>query len=262
MTNRLAAALAYAKAGYRVFPVRPGQKQPAFKAWPERATGNPNIILGWWRRTGFNIGVATGDLVVLDFDDAPQAERFVAVQHPILRTIVITRRGQHIYCRANGRAVRNSARAEHFCDIRAYHGYVLGESSIVDGHEYCFLDGHELVPVSELPLLQDDWLPPSRVVRRRPSQSIAPATPRKLRRARTYLSMIRCVSTKRANAACYRACCQLIDLFGVSESELRLLIEDWNQTNCFAEDGVTPYPWSAEEIDRKIAAALSREFCP
>lgn len=40
-------ALAYARAGLRVLPLRPGQKVPATKHGKDDATTNPDVIRGW-----------------------------------------------------------------------------------------------------------------------------------------------------------------------------------------------------------------------
>ncbi|HSV68443.1 MAG TPA: bifunctional DNA primase/polymerase [Mycobacteriales bacterium] len=85
----LTAALGYAALGWRVFPLRPGEKRPAFpdhtedkctgrdprcrdghSGWEPRATTDPARIARCWAAGAYNIGVACGPsrLVVVDLD--------------------------------------------------------------------------------------------------------------------------------------------------------------------------------------------------
>src|SRR6266568_2553085 len=64
------AALCHTRRGWRVFPLRPGDKRPAIRDWEARATTDPARITRAWQSGPFNIGIATGPsgLVVLDLD--------------------------------------------------------------------------------------------------------------------------------------------------------------------------------------------------
>src|SRR5690606_16501331 len=69
-------ALEYARRGWRVFPCRPGGKQPVTGLrWRNEATTDEATIRRWWKRwPEANIGLATGGtgkgsgVVVLDVD--------------------------------------------------------------------------------------------------------------------------------------------------------------------------------------------------
>lgn len=80
MTHDHAAALSHvglnlASRGWHVFPLIPGTKRPAIRAWEERATTDPERIARCWATGAYNIGIGTGPsgLVVLDLDTAKDA---------------------------------------------------------------------------------------------------------------------------------------------------------------------------------------------
>jgi len=73
MTETLPTALDYAQRGWRVVPIRPGEKRPALLAWQNEATANPDTITEWFTGPyqGYGIGIATGPetgIFVLDVD--------------------------------------------------------------------------------------------------------------------------------------------------------------------------------------------------
>lgn len=168
----LAAALAAAERGWRVFPVVPGGKTPAVSGWQERATSDPRQIYWWWRgNVAMNIGVATGQsgLVVVDLDqgrgDVPP-NRFAGARDgrdvlamlaaeagaelPTHTYMVSTPGGCHLYFRAPvGVELRNTAGTVGWrIDSRAHGGYVVGAGSTRPEGSYRVMhDG----PVAELP---------------------------------------------------------------------------------------------------------------
>ena len=80
----LHAALLAVNAGYFVFPVRPGGKEPALdKEWEGQATRDRVTVRRWWRRTPHN--PLTGPSgVVVDLDDghgATAPEPFAGARH-------------------------------------------------------------------------------------------------------------------------------------------------------------------------------------
>ena len=70
-------AVALAERGFRVLPIRPGQKHPPMAAWQEAATDRRQAIDAWWNGLyrDYGVGIATGHLsdgtafFVLDIDD-------------------------------------------------------------------------------------------------------------------------------------------------------------------------------------------------
>ena len=71
----LAAALAYAARGWRVLPIKAGEKRPPMTAWQDAATTDPDTITAWFTGLyrGCGVGIATGresGIFVLDVDVA------------------------------------------------------------------------------------------------------------------------------------------------------------------------------------------------
>jgi hypothetical protein len=149
----LAAALAAAERGWRVFPVVPAGKTPAISGWQERATNDSRQIYRWWRgNIALNIGIATGQsgLVVVDLDhsrgDVPP-RRFggardgrdvlamfaaeAGAELPTHTYTVSTPGGCHLYFRAPVRVeLRCTAGTVGWrIDTRARGGYVVGAGS-------------------------------------------------------------------------------------------------------------------------------------
>ena len=155
----LAAALAHAARGWRVFPLRRGDKRPAVKDWEPRATTDPARIERAWTAGPFNIGIATGPsgLVVLDLDRPkpgeipPPAYRQPGIgdggdvlavlceanDQPLPVDTYAVRTGSggtHLYFTAPpGMTLRNTAkRLGWLIDTRAHGGYVVAAGSTVD----------------------------------------------------------------------------------------------------------------------------------
>ena len=156
----LAAALDHARRGWRVFPLRPGDKRPAMRDWETRATTDPDRITRAWTAGAFNIGIATGPsgLVVLDLDQPkPGTVPPPAWRQPGIRdggdvlaalaeandqplpvetyTVRTGSGGMHLYFAAPAdAALRNTAgRLGWLIDTRAAGGYVVAAGSMVAG---------------------------------------------------------------------------------------------------------------------------------
>src|SRR5262249_1068395 len=145
----LAAALRYAKRGFRVFPVHsvrngvctcqprrdregkgpcehPG-KHPRFSNWQERATCDPTVIEQFWlNHPDSNVGIATGaacGIFVLDADPKNGGQESLDEQvvkyGPIDTLQALTgSRGKHFYFDHPGRPVRNPVGIKPGLDIR------------------------------------------------------------------------------------------------------------------------------------------------
>jgi Bifunctional DNA primase/polymerase, N-terminal len=185
VTRGVYAALAAARRGWPVFPLRAGQKRPRAELtdWEARATIDPGRITAWWRRhPDDNIAIATGPagLVVVDLDlarpgephppELPDArggiDTFAALasRHRYVPgstwTVCTASSGRHLYFRAppTGGPWRNTAgRAGWHIDTRAAGGYVVAAGSTVGGRPYKLI--HDTPPI-ELPAWLADRLAP------------------------------------------------------------------------------------------------------
>ena len=177
--------------GWHVFPLVPGGKTPAVRAWESRATSDPARLTRCWSAGAYNLGIAAGPsrLVVVDLDvpkddedlapagtpagvtDGTDALGLLAEEHgerypSETYTVRTGSGGFHLYFVAPaGTALRNTAgKLGWKIDTRANGGYVVGAGSTVDGRSYRVV--HEASP-APLPawlakLLAPAVLPPER----------------------------------------------------------------------------------------------------
>ena len=148
------AAYAAARAGYCVFPVKPGQKVPAIEDWEHEATGDPAAIAEWWTAVPRNIGIATGrsGVVVVDLDHSHGqqppppfsgardgldvltmlAAAAAAPPPTDTFTVLTPSGGRHLYFRApTGIELRNTqAKLGWRIDTRAHGGFVVAAGSV------------------------------------------------------------------------------------------------------------------------------------
>ncbi|PPK94223.1 bifunctional DNA primase/polymerase-like protein [Kineococcus xinjiangensis] len=161
----LAAARSCVRRGWHVFPLLPGTKVPSVCGWESKATLDPDMLITWWSRIPFNIGIATGPsgLLVVDLDVPKEGEdpdcsgerelRHLAHEAghevPDTFTVLTGRGGFHRYHLVPQRQeLRNSAgRLAPHIDTRAAGGYVLAPGSAVNGNPYVVLDRRPPVPL-------------------------------------------------------------------------------------------------------------------
>lgn len=122
--------------GWRVFPCEPRGKRPIVK-WRTEATTDTDTIRAWWdTEPHANLGVCTGDgLIVIDLDGPDGANTYdllVAHLGALPKTLTAnTGKGRHLYYRADGYDLRNSAgKLGPGVDIRAEGGYVIAPPSM------------------------------------------------------------------------------------------------------------------------------------
>lgn len=145
-------ALAAAKRGWPVFPVKERDKVPVGR-WTEEATTDVPTLTTWLAGTSLNYGIACGPagLVVVDEDEPDAADelaRASGYDHLPATFTVTTGKGRHFYYRANGTPVRNGVRKVPGIDVRAEGGYVVGPGSThTTGARYEVVDGREALPL-------------------------------------------------------------------------------------------------------------------
>ncbi|WP_406244373.1 bifunctional DNA primase/polymerase [Streptomyces anulatus] len=179
-----ASALAAAERGWRVFPLRPGDKRPALhgesacpgtgdcasghRKWEQRATTDPDRIHKAWSAGEFNVGIATGPsgLVVVDLDPVKAKDpkgtpdgvtSLQALCERAGKAVPATYRtrtasgGHHLYFTApTGVRLGNSAgKLGKHIDTRAHGGYVVGAGSVLPGGAYEVVDRTNPVPLPE-----------------------------------------------------------------------------------------------------------------
>lgn len=142
MSEMLEAALGYAARGWRVFPLKPKSKNPATRHGFKDATTDEKRIRAWWTRNpNYNIGVATGDgLLVVDVDDKPgnavqgsDSLREWEIEHGDMSetvTAITGSGGVHYYLDVGDASVPCSTSAELAIDIRCDGGYVVAPPSV------------------------------------------------------------------------------------------------------------------------------------
>lgn len=135
------AALWYASAGLRVFPLRAGSKipHPGTHGCKDATTDETRIRQWWTDRPDSNIGIATGHLIdVVDVDGVSGQQSRVAHWDDIFGqvdadkvAVVMTPRpgGMHIYVPAQGEG--NSASIVPSVDYRGAGGYVVAPPSVI-----------------------------------------------------------------------------------------------------------------------------------
>lgn len=151
------AAIAYVKLGYKVFPCVQNGKEPIGRLAPRgcyNATDDIGVVRAWWEaEPGANIGVATGDgLVVIDVDcdpitglDGYQTLHDLETELgplPQTRRVRTPRGGMHIYlqCAEGAEYPNSSGKLGPGIDVRGDGGYVIGAGSQIDMVYYADID--------------------------------------------------------------------------------------------------------------------------
>lgn len=146
-------ALSLAARGFRVFPLKPGEKVPLFGLkWKDAATTDPVVIGRWWDQIPTaNIGVACGPYTVLDLDTKPgkngiQEAELLDADFDTL-TVRTASGGLHLYYAAEGLGNRVRLAGTTGVDVRGQDGYVVGPGSVVKGGRYELIRDVAMAPL-------------------------------------------------------------------------------------------------------------------
>jgi len=178
----LAAALAYARRGWSVLPLRVEEKIPDGRLVPHGltdATSDEARIRQWWTSSPrANVGIRTGgglDVVDIDSPAARLALEALNADDPLHPNVIVrTARGWHLWFASSGLPTR--AGVLDGVDVRGAGGYVVAPPSRhPDGHDYRFLDEHtgELTP--RMPNVHLTAAPEWLIDRLRPPSHTAPS---------------------------------------------------------------------------------------
>ncbi|MCC7048465.1 MAG: bifunctional DNA primase/polymerase, partial [Alphaproteobacteria bacterium] len=244
-------ALAWAERGYRVFPLAPDSRRPAWAEWDwtREATTDAATIRAWWGAGDWNIGCCAGaGTVVVDLDvKRPEANGIAAYMALAgdMDTLVVrtTTGGLHLYFSGEG---RNSAgTVAPGIDTRGDGGYVVAPGSTIDGVAYTVLFDRPLAP---LPAEIVAAMGRTRIATSAPLTELD--TPAILSAARLWLASQRpAIEGQGGDAYTYHVACELRDR-GVSEhAAFEMLLEDWNE-RCLP-------PWGGEELQAKVRNAYA-----
>jgi hypothetical protein len=187
-------ALALARHGFRVLPIKPGEKRPPMTAWQDAASADERPIRAWfdgiYRNHG--VGIATGHLAngaaffVLDIDDREhhsgtdtleQLEDAHGKLPDTITSITGSGGGHRFFTVPDGRPCpRNdqSGRLGPGLDIRGEGGQVVVAPTVhPNGHAYMWEDGHGpgRIPMAEAPAWLLDLLEPEPATPRPPAPS-------------------------------------------------------------------------------------------
>lgn len=171
MNETLEHALGYAERGWRVIPIKPGEKRPPITAWQTAATTNPDTITEWWTGPYRNhgVGIATGEesgVFVIDIDLTDEKDGYITIEHlenehgplPAGPRALTGSGGLHIFLtNPPNTTIRNDAgkKLGTGIDIRGEGGQVVAAPTIhPNGTTYQWLDGSDEMAVPDAP----QWL--------------------------------------------------------------------------------------------------------
>ena len=153
------AALRYARAGFKVMPLKPRGKLPLLEHGSHDASSDTNVIAKWWQKwPNANIGITLGGLVVVDIDPRNGGDASMLPHELPITCFARTGGGgsHHLYASPDG--VKYNAHPATGIDVKSGPGaYIVVEPSIHEsGQKYCWLD--ETEPWAMKPAPAPEWL--------------------------------------------------------------------------------------------------------
>lgn len=241
-------ALAWAERGYRVFPLAPNSRVPAWADWDWRveASNDPAVISAWWGTGEWNIGCCAGSgTVVVDLDQKNGKDglgEYLAMGGAFGTLAVRTPTGgMHLYFAGEGRNTSNTIGRG--IDTRGDGGYVVAPGSVIDGVAYTVTAD---APVAPLPAIIAEA-----AQRRAEVATSAPLTeldtPQALAAAALWLAEQPPVVEGSRNVTAYWMACELRDR-GASAGVALEMLGAWNNENA------TP-PIEYDELETTVLSA-------
>ena len=142
MHDVLQSALNYASEGFQVFPLQANSKsKQVVKSWKEEATTDSETIHNWFSNTDYNVGVRTGNgLVVIDIDNKSDVNGCENIKpylkkFPMTKIVKTPNNGWHLYYRVD-REIACRVGIIEGVDIRSEGGYIVGVGSNVNNKAY------------------------------------------------------------------------------------------------------------------------------
>lgn len=224
---------------WKLFPILPGTKKPAFEGWQSLSTDD-QLQIETWREQGFDLAVdcEKSGLTVIDPDGIEGLANAAGMDLPRTYTMQTPRGGQHRYYR--GLAPSSVQRLAPKVDTRGIGGYAVWEAP-----------GYELVddaPVADLP----DWVTPALNVRKdhKPAAVDSLDLPQNIKRAVAYLSIRKpAIEGEGGNDHTYKTACALQDLGISADLAIALMAEEWN-ARCLP-------PWDGHELTNIVVNAYT-----
>ena len=244
-------ALNWAGRGFRLFPLHPNTKRPVWKGWTQDATSDPERIREIWSERDYNIGVLTGNgLIVVDVDVKNGKDglmSFMMLGLPADTLCVETPSGGFHYYYEGPDVANSSGKIGEGLDVRGKNGFVIAPGSTLGaGGLYKRLDGDGLRSVG------DNFVNLCGTPRERSTDVIDVELddPAAVAFAQQWLDQRPgAVEGAGGDIHTYRTAAKLRD-FGLSEQRaLDLLAECWNR-NCQP-------PWGDDELRTKVANAYA-----
>lgn len=252
MATKLEHALALAKRGFRVFPVRENAKSPPLlNDWPNRATTDPETIQQYWlAMPNANIAIECSGMIVIDVDVAKgghESFQRLDILHEFPKTLV-TRTpsgGRHHFFR-HPLPVGNSVGALGAgIDVRSAGGYVVAPGSETPAGVYSFDDA--TVPIADAPPWLVDRLG-TPVEKTAVRVLVEEASAETLARAKDWLAgQPPAFQGLGGDAHTFKVVAGLRDL-GVSAVQALELLQVWN--------GFCDPPWEQADLEAKVNNAF------
>lgn len=237
-----------ARAGFRVFPLIPGDKKPAVERFPIVATTDEAQIQQWWgERPDCNIGVSTSGFVVIDIDTKKGAhalQNYYANGGDFNTFVVQTATGGY-HCYYTGPNSSLAVDVVPGIDIRSHGGFVVGPGSVTASRNEGCVDGAYAIvsgkPLAKIPITFELLLKPPREARQRLDDAERD-TPVNIQNAKTWLQSAEpAIEGKGGNNLTFRVCAKIVRDFALTpETAYQLLALHYNE-RCIP-------PWQPGEL--------------